>query len=179
VADEIAPAPVAGITDGSALKDGRRIHLRTLGPGDKQALSEGFARLSKQSKYFRFLSPMGRLTAAQLRYLTEVDQENHHAWGAYIQSGEREIGVGVARCIRLDNEPDMAEFAVTIVDEFQLLGAGRILLEILIRSARRSGITAFRGYVHRDNVMMTSLLRSFVGRLPRSGGDVRQVEFPL
>jgi GNAT superfamily N-acetyltransferase len=161
------------------LKDGRRIHLRPLEPGDKDALSEGFARLSKQSKYFRFLSPMGRLTAAQLRYLTEVDQEKHHAWGAYIQSGEREIGVGVARCIRLDDEPDMAEFAVTVVDEYQLLGAGRILLEKLIRSARRSGITAFRGYVHRDNELMKNLLRSFVDRLPRSAGPVRQVEFPL
>ena len=169
----------ADLTNGAALRDGRRVHLRPLGPGDKDALREGFDRLSKQSKYFRFLSAMGGLTAAQLRYLTEVDQENHHAWCAYILDGEREIGIGVARCVRLDDRPDVAEFAVTVIDEYQLLGAGKILLEKLIRLARQSGITAFMGYVHRDNTAMTSLLNTFVDRIPQGWGSVLQVEFPL
>ena len=167
------------LANGAALRDGRRVHLRPLGPDDKNALREGFDRLSKQSKYFRFHSAMGGLTAAQLRYLTEVDQENHHAWCAYILDGEREVGVGVARCVRLDDRPDVAEFAVTVIDEYQLLGAGKILLEKLVLLARQSGISAFKGYVHRDNTAMTSLLRTFVDRLPQSWGPVLQVEFPL
>lgn len=164
---------------GAALRDGRRIYLRPLGPDDKDALKEGFYRLSKESKYFRFLSPTRGLTAAQLRYLTEVDQENHHAWCAYILDGEQEIGVGVARCVRLDERPEVAEFAVTVIDEYQLLGVGKILLEQIIRLARQSGIAAFKGYVHRDNTAMTSLLRTFTDRFPQGWGPVLQVEFPL
>ena len=38
------------------LRDGSEVHLRLLGPHDRQLLRAGFARLSSESRYRRFFS---------------------------------------------------------------------------------------------------------------------------
>ena len=53
--------------------------IRRIAPADKDALVAGLGRLSERSVYQRFLSPKPRLTASELRYLTEVDFVDHVA----------------------------------------------------------------------------------------------------
>lgn len=59
--------------------------------------------LSPQSRYRRFLTPMSRLSPRLLRYLTEVDHHDHEALVAESPEGDP---VGVARIIRLTDNPD-------------------------------------------------------------------------
>lgn len=64
------------------LRDGTKVLLRLVRPSDKQLLLRGFEQLSARSRYLRFLVPKAVLTEDELRYLTELDGEDHFAIGA-------------------------------------------------------------------------------------------------
>src|SRR5947207_5929492 len=106
------------------LRDGSPVVVRPILPEDRDRLVEGFARLSDESRYRRFGTPVRRLTDEQLRYLTEIDYETHMAWIALDPATPGEPGLGVARYVRLPGEPEVAEAAVTVVDSHQGLGLG-------------------------------------------------------
>ena len=127
------------------LNDGQRVHLRLMRPSDKRLLLDGFERLSPSSRYARFMSAKSRLTERELQYLTEVDGVDHFAMGAlrrrFVSSDE---GVGSARFVRLAEQPDTAEAAVTVLDDFQGQGLGSILLQRLIEAAWEREVRWFR-----------------------------------
>ena len=141
-----------------ALDDGSRVTLRLVRPGDKPLLLDGFAHLSPESRYRRFLGPKNNLSAAELRYLTECDGVDHFALGAVRRDDAGEHGLGVGRIIRLRDRPDTAEAAVTVVDEAQGRGLGRLLGERLVAAAQERGIHRFRVLLLAGNERARSLL---------------------
>ena len=64
------PEFVQSHTTTLTLKDGTRMLVRPIVPEDKDLLVEGFARLSPQTRFRRFLGYMDKLRAPLLRYLT-------------------------------------------------------------------------------------------------------------
>lgn len=142
------------------LKDGTNVLIRTVDPCDKQCISEGFDRLSARSRHMRFFSPINKLSDAQLTYLTDVDNVNHVVITASETTGDNLVGIGLARYIRLNKEPDIAEFAISVTDDYQGLGVGSFLLDILIEHAKGNRIRVLRGYVLRSNEAMIKLLES-------------------
>lgn len=142
------------------LRDGTRVLIRMVSPDDKAALASGFERLSPRSRYLRFHTAVEQLSEQQLAYLTEVDQVDHVAWVAQDVDQPDEPGIGVARFIRLDDEPTVAEAAVTVLDEYQGRGLGSELLHVLAAAAVRRGITTFRAYVLGENRSMLALLEA-------------------
>ena len=151
-----------------ALPDGTEVLLRLLRPGDADALRAGFQRLSPESRYRRFLSMLPALSEEMVRYLTEIDGERHVAVVAGIVSPDlkSEEGIAVARYIRLPDEPDVAEAAVTVIDDFQGKGLGKLLLATLVRLAAGEGIRMFRAEVLPSNTAVQGLLAS-VGAVER------------
>ena len=150
----------------STLPDGRRILFRPIEPGDKKLLVDGFRRLSPESRYRRFFRSIDHLSDAQLKYLTEVDQENHVAWVAVLPDApEEERGAGVARWVRLRDEPDAAEGAVTVVDSLQGMGIGKTLLHLITHEAITKGIKRTKAWVLGDNHEVQSML-SHLGAKP-------------
>ena len=141
------------------LDDGTRVRFRLIRPEDKARITAGLAKLSPASRYLRFFRTVDHFTADQLRYLTEVDFLDHFAWVADLPDLAGEPGVGVARWIRLRDEPAEAEAAVTVVDEMQGRGIGTALLWVLARSAYERGISAFRVAVLGENHPMLHVLR--------------------
>lgn len=99
------------------LKDGTTVLIRTVDPCDKQCIIDGLVRLSARSRHMRFFSPINTLSEAQLTYLTEVDNVNHVVIAATETAVEDPAGIGLARCIRLKQEPDIAELAISVTDE--------------------------------------------------------------
>jgi RimJ/RimL family protein N-acetyltransferase len=150
------------------LRDGSKVLIRQVQPADAPLLAEGFARLSPQSRRMRFLARKDQLSAAELRYFTDVDHHDHEALGALDQADGR--GVGVARYVRDAEDAHAAEIAVTIVDDWQGRGLGTELLTRLSCRARSEGIHRFTALVAEDNRAMAGLLRnmsaSLVGRSP-------------
>jgi RimJ/RimL family protein N-acetyltransferase len=151
-----------------ALRDGSKVLIRQVQPADAPLLADGFARLSDRSRRMRFLARKDQLSAAELRYFTDVDHHDHEALGALDQADGR--GVGVARYIRDAEDPHAAEIAITIVDDWQGRGLGTELLTRLSARARSEGIHRFTALVADDNKVMAGLLRnmsaSLVGRSP-------------
>ena len=162
-----------------ALRDGSEIILRPVRPADKTLLAEGFARLSAESRYRRFLAPMPELTDAQLRYFTDVDHHDHEAIGAVDPVSGR--GVGIARFIRRADRPRVAEAAVTVADEWQGLGVGTLLLDALAERAREEGVATFTAVLLATNHEMYELLENIarVRVVDRQTGTVEvEVDLP-
>jgi GNAT superfamily N-acetyltransferase len=143
------------------LADGTHVRLRLLTAADREALADGFRRMSAESRYRRFFSAMPRLPDSLLTALTTTDNRDHLAVVAHridAQGRPRE-GLGVARFVRLKDAPDAAEAAVAVVDDVQGRGLGSMLLSVLARAARERGITKFTGLVQADNEKTKSLVR--------------------
>jgi RimJ/RimL family protein N-acetyltransferase len=153
------------------LRDGSKVLIRQVQPADAPLLADGFARLGDKSRRMRFLARKDQLSAAELRYFTDVDHHDHEALGALDQADGR--GVGIARYIRDADNPHAAEIAVTIVDDWQGRGLGTELLIRLSARARSEGICRFTALVADDNVAMAGLLRNMSASLAgRSPGTV-------
>src|SRR5579859_2343599 len=141
----------------ASLQDGSRVLIGRVTAHDAPTLAEGFARLSEESRRLRFLASKPNLTQAELRYLTEVDGHNHEALGAIDPETGR--GVGIARYVRDANNPTRAEAAVTVADDWQRRGLGKLLLERLTDRARAEGITHFTALVASDNAGVKALVQ--------------------
>lgn len=146
------------------LPDGRRLIVRPVGPDDKALLQWGVEHLSPESAYRRFFSPKPRLTAAELRYFTEIDHRDHEALVAVL-ADDPATPVGVARFVRLADDPCAAEAAITIGDPFQGQGVGRLLLRLLADAARDRGIGRFTATMLSDNVGARRLFSSISTRV--------------
>ena len=121
------------------LRDGSQVTIRPVEPDDRDAIADGFERLSPESRYRRFFGPMPSLSGRHLDYLTQVDHHSHEALLAVDDaSGD---GVGVARFVRTG--PGVAEPAMAVVDDWQGRGVGSVLLDALSDRAREEGITRF------------------------------------
>lgn len=159
-----------------ALRDGTEILVRQVTPSDKEAIATGFERLSPESRYRRFFAPMRRLSDADLRYLTEVDHQDHEA---LIAVGPGREPLAVARYVRSPERPDEAEVAVAVVDEWQGRGVATALLEELVERAIDSGIRRFVAVVLEENAAALELFGSIApnetGPRRTSAGQVELV----
>jgi GNAT superfamily N-acetyltransferase len=162
-----------------SLTDGTRVLFRPIRPDDKERIRRGFELLSPESRYRRFFSSMDHLTEEQLKYLTEVDFENHFAWIAVLPDEPWIPGAGVARWVRLPDEPEIAEGAVTVIDSFQNQGLGTTLLWLAAHSAIEHGMKAFRVWVQGENVPALKMLRDFGVAPNRWDAGVAEIDIPL
>lgn len=152
------------------LKDGTEVFIRLICPEDKGEIEKGFMRLSFHSRRNRFVVPMKELLPSQLKYLTEIDNTNHLAYGVMDISLEESPGIGVARYIRNPEEPESAEIAVTVIDDYQRLGLGSILIKALLDAAHCNGILKLYGFIIQDNVSMIKLMRKYGASIIRDSG---------
>ncbi len=159
------------------LRDGSAVLIRQVHSADAPLLADGFARLSDASRQMRFLTKKKELSPAELRYFTDVDHHDHEALGALDHAGGR--GVGVARYVRDTEDPQAAEIAVTIVDDWQGRGLGTELLAQLSDRARQEGIRRFTALVAADNAAVAALLQNMSAELVRYGPGTVEYEIAL
>jgi RimJ/RimL family protein N-acetyltransferase len=162
------------------LPDGTPILIRPIEPSDKARLSVAVGRLSDATIYRRFLAAKPRLSAAELRYLTEVDGRDHIALVAFLASDPDSI-VAVARCVRIPGTPDTAEFAIVVGDPLHGRGLGSLLARELATAARSAGIRRFSATMAGENVAVRRLIAHFTRTLERdeTAHGVREVVVEL
>jgi len=146
------------------LPDGTRILIRPIAASDKLRLSVALGRLSERTIRQRFLAAKPRLSAAELRYLTEVDGRDHIALVAVLTDDPESI-VAVARCVRFPDRPDTAEFAIVVGDPLQGRGLGSLLARELAAAARAAGIRRFSAIMAGENVAVRRLIAHFTRTL--------------
>ena len=141
------------------LRDGTKVHLRPIVPEDEPLLHEAVSSMSERTVYFRFFSPIKRMSDALAHRLAVVDYNDRFALVATThRPGGKERIVGVARYDRA-RETNVAEVAVAVIDEFQRRGLGSVLLAELARVGREHGIKTFTLIVLPENREMLGLLR--------------------
>jgi RimJ/RimL family protein N-acetyltransferase len=162
------------------LPAGTPLLIRPIEPGDKARLSVALRRLSEATIYRRFLAAKPRLSSAELRYLTEVDGRDHIALVAFLADDPESI-VAVARCVRLPDNPDTAEFAIVVGDPLQGRGLGSLLARELATAARSAGIRRFSATMAGENIAVRRLIAHFTRTLERDEitGGVREVVVTL
>jgi GNAT superfamily N-acetyltransferase len=141
----------------AVLADGTEVELRPVGPDDKPLLEQGMAMLSPASRRLRFMSPIENLSRSQLAYLTEIDHESHLAWG--VTAAGQPVAVG--RLVRLAGSPEVAEIAITVVDEWQRRGIGKLLVLVLAEIGRSVNIERFAFEALPENEGIVRLLGRF------------------
>ena len=150
---------------------GERVVLRCIRATDKEALNAFFLGLHPETRYKRFMAYMGELSEPMLRYLTEVDPDDHLAIVAVGASG---AFVGVTRMVRFTTNRERAEMAIVVGDAHQGHGLGAILVDELAAAARERGIAIFVAHALSDNVAIRRSLAR-LGPLVSSTPGVLQV----
>lgn len=143
----------------------RAVLLRPIGPRDADAEQAFVGGLSLASRHKRFHVGLRQLSPSMLRQMTEIDHRDHVALVAEVLAdGDRAVLppvplVADARYVRSIEQPDEAEFAIAVADDWQSLGLGRTLMDRLSRHARHQGIRALVGDVLPENRRMLVLMR--------------------
>lgn len=153
------------------LGDGTKVTLRHVRPDDAAELQRGLARLSQESRYRRFLGALKTLTEEQLRYLTCVDGRDHVAIVAIGHGPAGDSGLGIARFVRLREEPAVAEAAITVIDDAQGKGLGRLLALTLALAAYERGVRRFRGSILPGNSAVRELLHDLGAQVKSQPGE--------
>ena len=135
------------------LLDGHQIRIRAISADDQELLHEHFRGLSRRSIYFRFMGFKRDLSAQDLKRFTELDFIDHVGLAATITENGRERFIGVGRYLRL-KDPQTAEVAFAVLDDYQGHGIGTLLLEHLAIIARSNQITELEAEVLADNRQM-------------------------
>lgn len=103
-------------------------------PANKEQISRSLKDLSSESIRNRFLGSKKEFSPTELEYLTHLDGWNHYAIG--IEESERpHRGIAVARLVRSSTQPEEAEIAITIIDEYQNMGLGSLLMKLIVLAA--------------------------------------------
>ena len=162
------------------LRDRSKVQLRQIAAEDEPLLHDAVAAMSERTVYFRFFSPIKRMSDAMAHRLAVVD---YHDRFAIVATSNKPTGkeriVGVARYDRAP-QTDVAEVAVAVIDEFQRRGLGSVLLAELARVARSNDIRTFQLIVLPENREMLGLLRKmgWIHQAKLAGG-VYEISFEL
>ena len=161
-----APARKASVVL-KRLPDGAPILIRPIRATDKRMLENGLRHLSSESVQRRFLTPKSSFSRAELRYLTEVDGRDHVA--LVVESPAEPVRrlIAVGRFVRLSDDPDAAEVAIVVADDWQRRRLGSTLAELLAARARELGIRRFTATMAADNEPAHKLMRRLSDHLER------------
>lgn len=133
------------------LASGLSLQVGVVTPAHAERFTAGYGQLSEHSRRMRFFGQVSSLSSKQLEFLTRPDGRNHIAYAALDLDRPTEPGVGVARAIRLDEDSQIAEVALTILDAYQHRGAGLLLHAAVHLHAAAVGIEQFLYDVSPDN----------------------------
>jgi RimJ/RimL family protein N-acetyltransferase len=161
------------------LSDGSQLRLRPIRPDDAPRLQALHSRLSRDSIFFRFFSPLAILTDARAEFFATVDYQRRLALVAVEPPGNDDASdparpdeqiVGVSR-YDLDDH-GRAEVAIVVEDTYQHHGVGTILFWAILDAARARGITTAIANVLPENARMLHMLQEsgLIRRRRRVGG---------
>jgi GNAT superfamily N-acetyltransferase len=134
------------------LRNGRQVEIRALRPDDRADLVAAVGRTSSQSLYRRFFAVRRNFKEGEIAFFVNIDFITHVALVVVVEEGGRPMIVGGGRYIVV--EPEKAEVAFAVVDEYQGQGIGAALLHHLATIARSAGLQELIAEVLPDNTPM-------------------------
>ena len=153
------------------IKDNTYICFKTLGKDDREKFIAAFKRLSQKTVYQRFFGFMKELTDKQVEDFLNTDKKDHLAWAAFDLIGDDTIGIGVGRFKRSEINPNEAELALTVLDEYQDKGIGSVLLAIMYYLASILEINILTGIILSDNFLLIRRFKELGAKMDRIGNE--------
>ena len=146
-----------------ALRDGRRLEIRALGPDDRADLLAAVGRSSGQSLYRRFFAVRRGFTEPEIAFFLNPDFVDHVALVAVVEESGRPVIAGGGRYVVV--QPGKAEVAFAVVDQYQGQGIGAALMRHLAAIARGAGLEELIAEVLPDNIPMLKVFEKSGFRL--------------
>jgi len=133
----------------AVLTDGGIVHVRPIVPDDVEKVDAFHVRQSRETIYYRYFSPLPRLSARDLERIVNVDYVTRMAFVALL--GDEIVGIA-----SYDMWPDRNEAEVAFItdDEHQGRGLATVLLEYLAVAARENGLDGLTATVLPTNRKM-------------------------
>lgn len=141
--------------DAAELAGGITVQIRPISEEDQDRLVAFHEHLSPESVYLRFFTVHPHLSPAEVDHFTHVDGVDRMALVAV----DGPQLVGVARYERAAAEPERAEVAFAVADEYQGHGLGKIFLRRLAAHAVGVGIATFSAVTLVENHPMQEVFR--------------------
>ena len=121
-------------------KDKHHLRVGSVLPKNALQISKSLKDMSAESIRNRFLGSKKEFSQQELDYLTQLDGHNHYAIG--IEERDRpQRGVAIVRMVRSSDEPQQAEIAISMIDEYQKIGLGKLLMNLITLAAYERKIT--------------------------------------
>lgn len=108
--------------------------ISAIRPENKRQIADGLELLSHKSIRNRFQGGRKGFTESELNYLTDLDGINHFALGI-AEATDEQRGIAIIRMVRSSHDARDAEVAVTIIDEYQKMGLGSLLMDLIFLAA--------------------------------------------
>ncbi len=145
------------------LANGNSVQLRHLQPEDADLLDAMFWKLSSRTRYQRFFLPLDDLSPdyvhQQAKRLAQIDPEREAALIAIVDAEHGPEAVAVGRYARIEGDNDAAEGALVVRDDYQGLGLGSQIFDLLVQMAMAQGIKELCAVSHADNQGVLALIR--------------------
>ncbi|MBF0256125.1 MAG: GNAT family N-acetyltransferase, partial [Gammaproteobacteria bacterium] len=126
---------------------------------------------SAESRYFRFMQSLDKLSPLMLARFTQIDYDREMALIAIINENTPQARIlGVVRYVS-NSDRHSCEFALTVADEWQRKGIGRHLMQRLMFVARDRGIEVMEGEVLANNSKMLRLCQDLGFRIVHNGEE--------
>lgn len=149
-------------------------HLRvgSVLPQNKEQISDSLKFMSSTTIRNRFSGSKREFTESELQYLTVLDGINHYAIGIE-EARYTNRGVGLVRMVRSSTDSSEAEIAITLIDEYQNMGLGTFLLNLMVLAASERGINALSFTFMPSNEGIYKLIRRIgpIHQIPASHDD--------
>lgn len=111
-----------------------KFRLGAVLPSSREQISNSLKDMSSVSIRNRFMGSKKEFSSKELEYLTNLDGWDHYAIGIEERAAPHR-GVAVARLVRSQTEKLEAEIAITVIDEYQGLGLGSLLIRLITLAA--------------------------------------------
>ncbi|MGB0721336.1 MAG: GNAT family N-acetyltransferase [Gammaproteobacteria bacterium] len=149
------------------LPNGTDVVFRPIRPEDARMEAAFVAGLSQESKYFRFMQSLDKLTPEMLARFTQIDYDREMALVAVVNEEQSDQVIGVVRYVT-NPDQETCEFALTIADAWQAHGLGSELMKRLMAIARDRGLEYMEGDILANNTKMLGLVKRLGFRVQHS-----------
>jgi len=139
-----------------ALPDGRPVVIRSQRPDDRDGYLAALKRVSADTLYRRFFVAKRWFSADEAHRFLDIDFVSQVALVAEVEESGKRALIGSSRYIVV--QPGRAEVAFTVIDAYQRMGIGSVLLHHLALIGEQAGVKEFIAEVLADN---TAMLRVF------------------
>jgi len=143
--------------------NGLKVRFRAIKPSDEEAMRRLFYRFSNQTVLRRFFFPISTMPHNKMQEYVNVDFSHMMSVVALVGESDQEKIIAEARYVK-DKHSAIGELAFVVDEEYQGIGIGSYLYDMLIRLAKDRGLKGFTAELLEANQNMMKVFEN--GQLP-------------